>query len=577
MESIHVNFDELPQMASAHNSSDPAPKPHNSSDPAPTCQTMASVQISSDLAPECQIMTLEHDSLSPGRKSHKSFPIYQMDIKIAFLNGPLKEEVYIAQPDGFVDPNHPEKIYRLKKALYGLKQAPRAWYDELLKLLTSKGFTKGLQIYQSPRGIIVNQAKYALEILHKHGMEKGQSVDADHAGCIDSRKSTSGGIQFLCDKLVSWMSKTQNCTAMSSTEAEYVALFASCAQVTTEYQLADMLTKSLPEDRFKYLVRRIGSSVYSKINLRLGYHQLRVREEDIMKTAFRIHYGYYEFQVMPFGLTNVPVSKQEHEEHLKLILELLKKEELYAKFSKCGFWIPKVQFLGHVIDSKGIHVDPAKIESIKDWASPKTPTKIHLVPHLREPRSCSSKRRMGHSGCASTTIKARTQENFKAEDVGGMIRKGKLDHPRQERLEPHADGTLCLRNKRHEEIVLWPNMKADIATYTSKCLTCLKFKAEHQKPSGLLVQPEIPQWKWDNISIDFITKLFKTSSGYDTIWVIVDRLTKSAHFFPMKKNDTMERLTRLYMKEVVTRHGIPLLIICDRDDRCAKRKNHPNS
>ncbi|GJZ15254.1 putative reverse transcriptase domain-containing protein [Tanacetum coccineum] len=149
-----------------------------------------------------------------------------------------------------------------------------------------------------------------------------------------------------------------------------------------------------------------GSSVYLKIDLRLGYHQLRVREEDIPKTTFRTLYGHYEFQVMPFGLTNVPAvfidlmnrvckpyldkfvnvfiddiliyskNKEEHEGHLKLILELLKKEELYAKFSKCEFWIPKVQFFKHVIDSKGIHVDPVKIESIKDWASPKSPTEI---------------------------------------------------------------------------------------------------------------------------------------------------------------------------------------------------------
>ncbi|GJZ36577.1 putative reverse transcriptase domain-containing protein, partial [Tanacetum coccineum] len=119
-----------------------------------------------------------------------------------------------------------------------------------------------------------------------------------------------------------------------------------------------------------------GSSIYSKIDLRSGYHQLRVREQDISKTAFRTRYGHYEFQVMPFGLTNAPADEKEHEEHLKAILELLKKEQLYAKFSKCEFWIPKVQFLGHVIDSRGIHVDPAKIESIKDWASPKTPTEI---------------------------------------------------------------------------------------------------------------------------------------------------------------------------------------------------------
>ncbi|GKD68549.1 putative reverse transcriptase domain-containing protein, partial [Tanacetum coccineum] len=124
-----------------------------------------------------------------------------------------------------------------------------------------------------------------------------------------------------------------------------------------------------------------GSSVYSKIDLRSGYHELRVREEDIPKTAFRTRYGHYELQVMVFGLTNAPAIFMDlinrHEKHLKLILELLKKEELYAKFSKCEFWISKVQFLGHVIESKGIHVDPAKIESIKDWTSLKSPTEIY--------------------------------------------------------------------------------------------------------------------------------------------------------------------------------------------------------
>nr|GFB31585.1 putative reverse transcriptase domain-containing protein [Tanacetum cinerariifolium] len=125
-----------------------------------------------------------------------------------------------------------------------------------------------------------------------------------------------------------------------------------------------------------------GSSIYSKIDLRSGYHQLRVREAYIPKTTFRTRYGHYEFQVMSFGLTNAPtifmdlMNRQEHGEHLKLILELLKKEKLYAKFSKCEFWIPRVEFLGHVIDSQGIYVDPAKIESVKDWASPKTPTEI---------------------------------------------------------------------------------------------------------------------------------------------------------------------------------------------------------
>nr|GEV37039.1 reverse transcriptase domain-containing protein [Tanacetum cinerariifolium] len=111
----------------------------------------------------------------------------------------------------------------------------------------------------------------------------------------------------------------------------------------------------------------------------------------------------------------------------------------------------------------------------------------------------------------------------------------------------------------------WRNMKADNATYVSKCLTCTKVKAEHQKPSGLLVQPKIPEWKWDNITMDFVTKLPKSSRGYDTIWVIVNQLTKSAIFTPIRGTDPMDKLARIYLKEVVMRHGIPVSIISDRD------------
>nr|GEX78612.1 putative reverse transcriptase domain, aspartic peptidase domain protein [Tanacetum cinerariifolium] len=137
-----------------------------------------------------------------------------------------------------------------------------------------------------------------------------------------------------------------------------------------------------------------------------GYHQLRVRDEDIPKTAFRMRYGHYEFQVMPFSLTNVPDvfmdlvnrvckpyldkfvivfiddiliyshNKEEHANHLRIILELLKKEELYAKFSKCDFCISIVQFLRHLFDSQGLHVNPTKIKAVKNWASPTTPTEI---------------------------------------------------------------------------------------------------------------------------------------------------------------------------------------------------------
>ncbi|GJW81815.1 putative reverse transcriptase domain-containing protein [Tanacetum coccineum] len=201
-------------------------------------------------------------------------------------------------------------------------------------------------------------------------------------------------------------------------------------------------------------------------------------------------------------------------------------------------------------------------------------------------------------------IEAQKPKNIKSEDVGGMlIENAKFPEAiRTEKLEPRADGTLCLNgrswlpcygdlrtvimNESHKskysihpgsdkmyqdmkKLYWWPNMKANIATYVSKCLTCAKVKAEHQKPSGLLVQPKIPEWKWDNITMDFVTKLPKSSQGYDTIWVIVDRLTKSAIFTPMRETDPMDKLARMYLKEVVTRHGIPVSIICDRDPRFA--------
>ncbi|GKF31646.1 putative reverse transcriptase domain-containing protein [Tanacetum coccineum] len=186
---------------------------------------------------------------------------------------------------------------------------------------------------------------------------------------------------------------------------------------------------------------------------------------------------------------------------------------------------------------------------------------------------------------------ARKPENIKNEDVRGILVENakNLEAIRTEKLEPRADGTLyfngrswlpCYGDLRtmimHEshkskysihpgfdkmyqdmkKLYWWPNMMANIATYVSKYLTCAKVKAEHQIPSGLLVQPKIPEWKWDNITMDFVTKLPKSSQGYDTIWV-------------MRDSDPLDKLARIYLKEVVTRHGIPVSIICDRDPRFA--------
>nr|GFB50082.1 putative reverse transcriptase domain-containing protein [Tanacetum cinerariifolium] len=206
-----------------------------------------------------------------------------------------------------------------------------------------------------------------------------------------------------------------------------------------------------------------GSSVYSKIDLRSGYHQLRVHEEDIPKTAFKTRYGHYEFQVMPFGLMNAPAifmdlmnwvckpyldkfvivfiddiliyskDEKEHEEHHKAILELLKKEELYAKFSKYGFWIPKVQLLGHVIDSQGKANVVADALRRKEREPPLRVRALVMTLDLDLPRKI-----------LNAQTEARKPENIKKEDVGGMLVENSRDPEkfRTAKLKPRTDGTL---------------------------------------------------------------------------------------------------------------------------------------
>ncbi|GJY61886.1 retrovirus-related pol polyprotein from transposon TNT 1-94 [Tanacetum coccineum] len=163
--------------------------------------------------------------------SHKSFTVFQMDVKTAFLHGTLKEDVYMCQPEGFIDADHPSHVYKLKKALYGLKQAPKAWYDELSTFLLHNHFFKGtidptLFIRRFDDDILVVQV-YVDDIIF--GSTHLRFSDADYAGCKETFKSTSGGAQFLGEKLVSWSSKKQDCTALSTAEAEYVSIRLLCS------------------------------------------------------------------------------------------------------------------------------------------------------------------------------------------------------------------------------------------------------------------------------------------------------------------------------------------------------------
>ena len=546
-----------------------------------------------------------------------------------------------------------------------------------------------------------------------------------------------------------------------------------------------------------------GAACFSKIDLRSGYHQLRVHDDDIPKTAFRTRYGHYEFTVMPFGLTNAPAvfmdlmnrvckpyldkfvivfiddiliyskTETEHKNHLRAILDLLRQEQLYAKFSKCEFWLKEVQFLGHIVNNQGIHVDPAKIEAIKNWKAPTTPTEVRSflglagyyrrfirnfsklatpltalthkgkiyewgskqeeafqtlkemlcnapilalpegnedfvvfcdasnqglgcvlmqrgkviayasrqlktnernytthdlelgavvfalktwrhylygtkcvvftdhksLQHIFDQKELNMRQRRWaellsdydceiryHPGKANVVADALSRKVhvksilltcvlvptdlltrvFEAQSVsvreGNMydemscgaerqletkhndllyfldrlwipnrddLRKIIMDEAHKSRYSVHPGADKMYADLR--SLYWWPGMKKDIAVYVSKCLTCSKVKAEHQRPFGLLEQPPIPVWKWEDIAMDFITKLPTTRNKHDSIWVIIDRLTKSAHFIPIKETYSVETLAQIYVKEIVCRHGIPLTIISDRDGRFTSR------
>lgn len=570
-----------------------------------------------------------------------------------------------------------------------------------------------------------------------------------------------------------------------------------------------------------------GAGVFSKIDLRSGYHQLRIAESDIPKTAFRTRYGHYEFTVMPFGLTNAPAvfmdlmhrtfrpyldkfvvvfiddilvyskDREAHEGHLREVLSTLREHQLYAKLSKCEFWLEKVAFLGHVISKEGILVDPAKITAVSEWPTPKRATdirsflglagyyrrfvkdfsiiarpmtnlmkkenkflwsqeceeafqtlkeKLTTAPVLALPDdsgqfevySDASRYGLGcvlmqnrkviayasrqlkpyevnypthdlelaaivfalkiwrhylygvtckiytdhkslkylftqkelnmrqrrwlelikdydldiqyHEGKANVVADALSRKSshsvnamvlpdqlcvefqkmnlevmepgevtellstlsmqpsifdeirdsqagdkklgelrrkveddqtidFKVFDDGSLRFKGRwcvpptrgdLKHRLMEEAHSspysiHPGGDKLYKDLK--KTFWWPNMKREIAEFVAKCLTCQKVKTEHKRPQGKVQPLEVPSWKWDSIAMDFVGALPRTKKGNDTIWVVVDRLTKSAVFIPMKNTWSMDQLARAYVKYVVKYHGVPKDIVSDRDSR----------
>ncbi|OAO89342.1 hypothetical protein AXX17_ATUG01610 [Arabidopsis thaliana] len=433
-----------------------------------------------------------------------------------------------------------------------------------------------------------------------------------------------------------------------------------------------------------------GSSIFSKVDLKSGYHQIRMKEGDEWKNAFKTKQGLYEWLVMPFGLTNAPSTfmrlmnhdlrayighfvvvyfddiLEEHVEHLKTVLEVLRKEKLYVNLKKCTFGTDNLVFLGFVVSTDGVKVDEEKVKAIREWPSPKSVGEVRsfhglagfyrrfvkdfstLAAPLTEvvKKNVGFKWEQAQEDAFQALKKKLTHAPDKkpiayfSEKLGGstlnyptydkelyaLVRalqtlqhylwpKEFVIHTDHESLK-HLKGQQKL-NKRHarwvefidtfpyvikykkgkDNVVAdalsrreahggglmghfggsktlkvmqdhfhWPHMKRDVERMCERCTTCKQAKAKSQ-PHGLYTPLPIPLHPWNDISMDFVVGLPRTRTGKDSIFVVVDRFSKIAHFIPCHKSDDAMHIANLFFREVVRLHGMPKTIVSDRDTK----------
>ncbi|KAL0395508.1 UNVERIFIED_CONTAM: Transposon Tf2-12 polyprotein [Sesamum latifolium] len=469
------------------------------------------------------------------------------------------------------------------------------------------------------------------------------------------------------------------------------------------YRMAPVESQELKKQIENYWRKGLSSQVLfvkkkdGSMRLCVDYRQLnRLR---IPKTAFRTRYGHYKFLVMPFGLTNAPAAfmalmnrtfqeyldqfiiifiddilvysknREEHDQHLRIVLQILKEKELYAKLSKCEFWVNHVVFLVHVISGAGVMPEPSKVKVIMEWRIPKnaievrsflgfdelkrrlTSTPILVLPSrsggfvvytyaskqgkadvVADALSRKSLSTLANLGNYNKTLllKMRSMNTtLEVDHVAGLLAAlqlkpdfvdqikeaqtpdsfllwmlERMKQGKKSKFSIRADGVIvngervCVPNvdglreeilreahnapyAMHPGIVKmyqhlrpyywWQTMKEDVAEFVAKCIICQQVKAEHQVPAGKLRPLSIPEWKWEKITMDFVIGLPRTLRKHDAIWVIVDRLTKSTHFLPIRLGDSLDKLAELYIFKIVRLHGVPASIVLDRDPRFTSR------